>query len=919
MKKTTLMILLLIGGFLQTRSQMLDNYAGKFTGTQFVSFPNHSALNPSAITLEAWVKVAADYTYSMCIVGKNYASSYYFAIAGGNKVRFCSSGWNKGSIDSDPLVQLDTWTHVAATYDGTIAKLYVNGVLNKTALNTFGPMTSTSTDVRVGRDREGSNPDYGFRGQIDEVRMWNRALSAAEIQNRMYQSLQMSEQSAYYKDLILSVPFNFNESFTTADYSSYKHSDSDINGVQSERVSHDGVMPYTQYNTALSLNGSDAYLALAHQPEVFLQPSGYTIEMWVYFNQIGGVQCLFDKHNASYTKGIAIAVNGSGNLSCRINGSTTNSNQTLVAKRWYHIAVTQNAGSVKYYINGTMDKSFTDAPVEDMGDSIFIGKRVLNDAFLDGLIDEVKITLREKSLYEIRDYLFVRPDSYNNPVYDDTVSVFSFEGNTVSHTSGMDYSVKGLLGGNAHFSEYDQQAKAVSPVVGIDQISINMRVTNSFWTLSAANPRYYDQMTVGYDVRVDNFKVFVAMQHTNQQSINVKLYNAEGDTIELFNNNNDKSGKNLVTVFSPGSDNAMQNGSYLSFSPKIQPVGANLFVGKRVKQGNWYIEIQNTNPADSGIVYGWGLEVEGPQIKPTIHVSEESKTIEAPDWGIPGMDSVLVSAEFLKGDVTIEILGDPTFDIWVPDVGYVTSISFPREGDSFPSRYIYIRYMSVTTPGSATLKISSQDVEQLVYLSGWVSVPELLLSDEVIDTFTVSQLNTSSQEFVLTIEAYELDSPDLHIDVKAPFEISLTSGSDYTHSLSIPAIDGTVSTTQVFIRYRPEQDMFHTDSIIFSNAGLFQYLTLNGRVEEEPTGLQEVSGDVVFTCYPNPASSVIHIETDQPLELVQVIDLQGKVLQSVKCNGSAAVADIEEMPEGFYLVRVYTSEGVATRKLLVRR
>ena len=76
---------------------------------------------------------------------------------------------------------LNTWTHVAATYDNTTLRLYVNGVQAGSRAVTGALLTST------GALRIGGNSVWGefFAGRIDEVRIYNRALSPGEIQTDM--------------------------------------------------------------------------------------------------------------------------------------------------------------------------------------------------------------------------------------------------------------------------------------------------------------------------------------------------------------------------------------------------------------------------------------------------------------------------------------------------------------------------------------------------------------------------------------------------------------------------------------------------------------------------------------------------------------------------------------------------------------
>jgi chitodextrinase len=76
---------------------------------------------------------------------------------------------------------LNTWTHLAGTYDGSQLKMYVNGSLLQT-INASGSITVSNGVLRIG-----GNSVYGeyFAGLIDEIRLYNRALALAEIQTNM--------------------------------------------------------------------------------------------------------------------------------------------------------------------------------------------------------------------------------------------------------------------------------------------------------------------------------------------------------------------------------------------------------------------------------------------------------------------------------------------------------------------------------------------------------------------------------------------------------------------------------------------------------------------------------------------------------------------------------------------------------------
>jgi len=78
---------------------------------------------------------------------------------------------------SGTALPLNIWTHLAFSYDGATLRLYINGVQVGTQALT-GPIAASTGSLRIG-----GNAVWGeyFKGLIDEVRIYNRALSAGEI------------------------------------------------------------------------------------------------------------------------------------------------------------------------------------------------------------------------------------------------------------------------------------------------------------------------------------------------------------------------------------------------------------------------------------------------------------------------------------------------------------------------------------------------------------------------------------------------------------------------------------------------------------------------------------------------------------------------------------------------------------------
>lgn len=97
-----------------------------------------------------------------------------------------------------------TWYHMAISYDGVNWKMYLNGVLAGTSAANFG--TKPKTHFFLGN----GYPSHWY-GQMDEMRIWNTALTESQIKDRMCRKITSSD--ALYPNLI--AYYNFDESTGT--------------------------------------------------------------------------------------------------------------------------------------------------------------------------------------------------------------------------------------------------------------------------------------------------------------------------------------------------------------------------------------------------------------------------------------------------------------------------------------------------------------------------------------------------------------------------------------------------------------------------------------------------------------------------------------------------------------------------------
>lgn len=147
-------------------------------------------LNPEQFTVSLWAKVTGGQgTYRSVITSRMGEPCGGYTIYAGKDDKWQFSIGN-GSTHAQVIgseVVLNTWTHLAATYDGSEMKLYINGKQAGSTKSEFVP--NKSCPLRIGAGNTEGNPDYFFPGEITEVRIWNQARSG-EIQASMYQRLE---------------------------------------------------------------------------------------------------------------------------------------------------------------------------------------------------------------------------------------------------------------------------------------------------------------------------------------------------------------------------------------------------------------------------------------------------------------------------------------------------------------------------------------------------------------------------------------------------------------------------------------------------------------------------------------------------------------------------------------------------------
>jgi hypothetical protein len=171
--------------------------AFSFDGTSsYIRVPDNPSLHfTTAMTIEAWIYPTSLGAYQNIVSkwdwpGANAQKGYTTTVLPGGQVNIgiCSdgscaqgSGGSLCSVSGTSSLPVNQWTHFAGTYDGSYLSVYVNGVFENREAYTSGIFPGTN-DLVIGAAVGGSTPVSPFGGLIDEPAVYNRALSAAEIQ-----------------------------------------------------------------------------------------------------------------------------------------------------------------------------------------------------------------------------------------------------------------------------------------------------------------------------------------------------------------------------------------------------------------------------------------------------------------------------------------------------------------------------------------------------------------------------------------------------------------------------------------------------------------------------------------------------------------------------------------------------------------
>lgn len=161
-------------------------------------------ISGTKITLEAWIypyEFRKNIFEGSIIIKEDNTNNYGFMlrIGEGGKLNFAfgNGSWNELN-STNVVLSLNTWQHIAGTYDGSKMRIYVNGIPVDSLSVSATISNASTTDLLLGGH---STYSRYYKGMIDEVRVWNVCLDSATISSNMNKEYctRPSQLKAYYK------------------------------------------------------------------------------------------------------------------------------------------------------------------------------------------------------------------------------------------------------------------------------------------------------------------------------------------------------------------------------------------------------------------------------------------------------------------------------------------------------------------------------------------------------------------------------------------------------------------------------------------------------------------------------------------------------------------------------------------------
>ena len=288
------------------------------------------------------------------------------------------------------------WYHFAATYNGTTCTTYLNGVSVGTPVSATGNIRSGGLAI----GDSGGSTTFGWAGAIDDVRIYSRTLSVAEI-------------NTLYTATASNLPAFVNPSSSLVGWYQLEGNgnDSSTNKYNAVAVGTPFFVPGKVGNAAFFPNPAGStqnhsFDSFGYAGQTYQAP--VSVAFWTNLATIGTESTFLNIGASNSDQGLFINYTSAAGVNLYIhNGSYVQAITGLplwTARTWYHVVATYTSGSAAFYLNGQLVKTSTSVTGNlTNASALRIGGRFGQNLALCGSMDDVRIYNRVISAGEVTD------------------------------------------------------------------------------------------------------------------------------------------------------------------------------------------------------------------------------------------------------------------------------------------------------------------------------------------------------------------------------------------------------------------------------------------------------------------------------------------------------------------------------------
>jgi hypothetical protein len=398
----------------------ISGTALSFDGSDdYVSISHSTSLSlTQGFTITFWFKMTENRFQPYLQKGASAYEANYLMATNPGAGEFLTFGWYNGGwrnnkiTTSEHPIELNKWFFGAGVWDGTYSYIYLNGELwHKVDYSAYPPLANTAS-LLLGRQ---PGTSYYVKGLIDEVRIYNRALSEQEIlehyrNSKYYLASHFGPKTNCREDPGSCIDYglvgywSFDEGAGTTAY--------DASGKGNNGTIYGAKWSQGKNNQALSFDGVDDKVNCGSSESLNLTQA-MTVLAWVYpIKYTGYPATILSRHTAWPYSGYALDFRNNKIEWLLLNNGTSYALQTswnAPLNQWYFIAGTFDGITMKLYVNGKLEGQGRGSVGSTSGYELHIGECGYHGASenIKAIIDEVRIYNRALSEEEIR-YLYNR-------------------------------------------------------------------------------------------------------------------------------------------------------------------------------------------------------------------------------------------------------------------------------------------------------------------------------------------------------------------------------------------------------------------------------------------------------------------------------------------------------------------------------